>query len=219
MPESHVSKIVADALKVTADGLSKWLGHPIAAEDVVATKLSLAVPDQVMCCCSMSVDASIGSPRLTDPMSLEMRAAGLLLLAWRSEEAAWLVDQSLHTTGTSADASTWSELERSAISETSNVVGCEFLNAIAEGVRDISGTDVSLMPNPPYIEQRRAGGWMDGAITEVEATSEQQEKAWLATGTFQVANHAIHTRFAMVWRPRVWQRLTKLVGDSVNGEN
>ncbi len=219
MSESHVSKIVANALKVTADGLSKWLGHPIDAEDVVATKLSLSVPDEVMCCCSMSVDASIGSPKLTDSSTLEMRSAGLLLLAWRTEEAAWLVDQSLDTTGTSMDASTWSELQRSAISETSNVVGCEFLNAIAEGIRDISGTEVSLMPNPPYIEQRCAGSWMDGAIIEVEASSEQQEKAWLATGTFQVANHAIHTRFAMVWRPQVWHRLTKLVGDSLNGEN
>lgn len=219
MPESHVSKIVADALKVTADGLSRWLGHPIDAEDVVATKLSLSVPHEVMCCCSMSVDASIGAPKLTDPKALEMRAAGLLLLAWRSEEAAWLVDQSLGKTGTSVDESTWSELERSAISETSNVVGCEFLNAIAEGIRNVSATDVSLMPNPPYIEQRYASGWMDGAINEVEATSEQQDKAWLATGTFQVASHAIHTRFAMVWRPVVWRRLTKLVGDSLNGGN
>lgn len=217
MPESHVSKIVADALKVTAEGLAKWLGYPIEAEEVVAAKLSLSVPDEVMCCCSMAVDAAIGPTDLTDSSVLEMRSAGLLLLAWRSEEAAWLVDQSLDKNGTSVDESTWSELERSAISETSNVVGCEFLNAIAERIADISDTDVSLMPNPPYIEQRRAGGWMDGAINEVEATSEQQQKAWLATGTFQVANHAIHTRFAMVWRPVVWQRLTKLVGDSLNG--
>ena len=218
MPESKVSKIVADALKVAADGLSKWLGHPIDTEDVTTTKLSLAVPNEVMCCCSMSVDAAIGSPRLSDSSALEMNSAGLLLLAWRSDEAAWLVDESLCRDGTSVDASSWSELELSAISETSNVVGCEFLNAVAEGVRDFSGTDVSLMPNPPYIEHRLASGWMDGAILEVEASSDQQDQAWLATGTFQVAEHAIHTRFAMVWRPEVWQRLKKLVSDSENGE-
>ena len=147
-----------------------------------------------------------------------MNSAGLLLLAWRSDEAAWLVDESLSRDGTSADASGWSELELSAISETSNVVGCEFLNAVAEGVRDVSGTDVSLMPNPPHIEHRLASGWMDGAILEVEASSDQQDQAWLATGTFQVAEHAIHTRFAMVWRPQVWKRLKKLVSDSENGE-
>jgi hypothetical protein len=216
--QSNVSKIVADALKVTADALANWLSHPIAAEDVVSTKLSLAMPNEVMCCCTMSVDAAIGSPRLTDASTLEMRAAGLLLLAWRSEEAAWLIDQSLSRNGTSLDASTWGELERSAISETSNVVGCEFLNAIAEGIRDISDTDVSLLPNPPYIKHAYAGDWMDAAIIEVEEGGEQKNKAWLATGTFQVANHAVNTRFAMVWRPQVWRRLTKLAGDSVNRE-
>jgi hypothetical protein len=71
-----------------------------------------------------------------------------------------------------------------------------------------------LIPGPPYIEQAYAGGWMDAAIIEVEERSEQKNKAWLATGTFPVANHAVSTRFAMVWRPQVWQRLTKLAGDS-----
>jgi len=205
-------------MKVTADALANWLSHPIDAENVVTTKLSLAVPNEVMCCCTMSVDVAIGSPRLNDASALEMREAGQLLLAWRSEEAAWLIDQSLDRTGTSLDAATWGELERSAISETSNVVGCEFLNAIAEGIRDISGTDVSLMPNPPYIEHTYAGGWMDAAIIEVEERSKEKGKAWLATGTFPVAQHAVNTRFAMVWRPQIWHRLTELAGDSVNRE-
>lgn len=214
--QSNVSKIVANALKVTADALANWLKHPIDAEDVVSTKLSLAMPNEIMCCCTMSVDVEIGSPRLTDASAMEMRAAGLLLMAWRSEEAAWLIDQSLSIDGTSLDASNWGDLEKSAITETSNVVGCEFLNAIAEGIRDTSGTDVSLLPKPPYIKYEYASGWMDAAIIEVEEGSEQENKAWLATGTFQVANHAIDTRFAMVWRPQVWRRLTKLAGDSVS---
>ena len=119
-------------------------------------------------------------------------------LAWRSEEAAWLIDQSLHRTGTSSDQSTWGDLERSAIAETSNVVGCEFLNAIAASVREISQTEVALMPDPPHVDQQLAGGWMDAAIIEVESSNAEREKAWLAMGTFQVADHAIHTRFAMV---------------------
>lgn len=212
--QSNVSKIVADALKVTADALANWLSHPIDSGDVVATKLSLAVPNEVMCCCTMSVDAVIGAPNLSDASAMDIPAAGLLLLAWRLEEAAWLIDQSLDRNGTTQDTSTWGDLERSAISETSNVAGCEFLNAIAEGIRDVGGTDVSLIPGPPYIEQAYAGGWMDAAIIEVEGRSEQKNKAWLATGTFPVANHAVSTRFAMVWRPQVWQRLTKLAGDS-----
>ena len=216
--QTNVSQIVAHALKVAADGLARWLGHPIEAEDVVTAPVSLAAPHEVMCCCTMPVDVAIG-PDLESAPALEMRSAGRLLLAWRSEEAAWLIDQSLHRQGTSPDQSTWGDLERSAIAETSNVVGCEFLNAIAKSVREISKTDVALMPDPPFVDQQLAGSWMDAAIIEVESSNEEREKAWLAMGTFQVANHAIHTRFAMVWCPLVWQRLTKLVGDSINGNS
>lgn len=216
--DSNVSKIVADALKVTADSLANWLGHTLDEADVVATKPSLAVPHEVMCCCTMSVDVAIGSPQSSDASVLEMCSAGLLLLGWRSEEAAWLIDQSLNKSGTSGDPSTWGELERSTIAETSNVVGCVFLNAIAEGIRDISGTDVSLIPDRPSIEHAYAGGWMDTAIIEVEERGEEKSKAWLATGTFPVANHTITTHFAMVWRSQVWHRLARLVGDQVNRE-
>ena len=211
--DSNVAKIVANAMKVTANALASWLDHPIKDENTVTTGPSLAVPTEVMCCCTQSVDVAIGSPRLDDASSIEMRMAGLLLLAWRGEEAAWLIDQSLKGSGTSSDSKTWGDLEKSAIAETSNVVGCEFLNAIAEGIRDVSGTDVSLMPNPPYIEHAYAGGWMDAAIIEVEERGEQKSQAWLATGTFQVANHPVNTHFAMVWRERVWKRLTELAGD------
>jgi chemotaxis protein CheC len=218
--QTNVSQIVAHALKIAADGLARWLGHPIEAEDVVTAPVSLAAPNEVMCCCTMPVDVAIGAAIDTTPApALEMRSAGRLLLAWRSAEAAWLIDQSLHRTGTSSNQATWGDLERSAIAETSNVVGCEFLNAIAKSVREISNTEVSLMPDPPHVDQQLAGGWMDDAIIEVESSNNEREKAWLAMGTFQVANHAIHTRFAMVWCPLVWQRLTKLVGDSVNGDS
>ncbi len=218
--QPSVSQIVADALKAAADGLARWLGHPIDVEDVVTLPVSLAAPNEVMCCCTMPVDVAIGSPDSdsTAPPALDLRSAGRLLLAWRANEAAWLIDQSLHQTGTSADQSTWGDLERSAIAETSNVVGCEFLNAIATSVRDISNTEVSLIPDPPYVTQQFAGSFMDAAIIEVESSTGQRDKAWLATGTFQVANHSIHTRFAMVWCPLVWQRLTNLVNVSENGK-
>lgn len=163
----------------------------------------------------MAVDVAIGAPILNDAST---SMAGLLLLAWRLEEAALLIDQSLNKTGTSLDPSTWGELEKSAISETSNVVGCVFLNAIAEGIRNLSDTEVSLIPDRPYIEHAYAGGWMDAAIIEVEERGEEKCKAWLATGAFPIANQAVNTHFAMVWRPRVWHQLTKLVGDSENPE-
>lgn len=217
--QTNVAQIVDHALIVAADGLARWLGHPIDAEEGDLQPVSLSAPEEMMCCCTMPVDIHIGSPGSDSPEELKMRSAGRLLLAWRADEAAWLIDQSLHQTGTSPDQTTWGDLERSAIAETSNVVGCEFLNAIAESVREISNTEVELIPNPPYIDHQLAGGWMDEAIIEVESSNEEKEQAWLATGVFQVAKHSIHTRFAMVWCPKIWKHLTKLVGDSVNGDS
>jgi hypothetical protein len=226
--QPSVSQIVADALKLAASGLARWLGHSIDAQHVVtspvdvdAVEESLAAPDDVMCCCAMPVHllvVSSNNPELSGPGLAESSLAGRLLLAWRSEDAAWLIDQSLHQTGASEDQSEWGSLERSAIAETCNVVGCEFLNAIAQSVREISRSDVSLIPSPPLISQQFANSLMDSAIFEVESSSGNDEKAWLATGTFRVADHAIHTRFAMVWCPLVWQRLTTMVDVSDNGE-
>lgn len=226
--QPSVSQIVTDALMSAADGLARWLGHPIDAKDVVTSPVdadglegSLAPPNDVMCCCTMPVDWAVVPPQSGDlqaPPGLDSRSAGRLLLIWKSADAAWLVDQSLHQQGTSVDQSTWGNLQRSAIAETSNVVGCEFLNAIAETVRDISSTEVSLIPRPPHVSQQFAGSLMDAAIIEVESASGQHEKVWLASGIFEVAGHSIHTRFVMVWCPLVWKQLTKLVNGSGNGE-
>jgi len=225
--QPSVTQIVADALVSAADGLACWLGHPIEANDVVTAQAdedgleaSLAPPNDVMCCCTMPVDWAVTPPEptpLAAPPVLESRFAGRLLLIWGPADAAWLIDQSLHQTGTSQDQSTWGNLQRSAIAETSNVVGCEFLNAIAESVRDISRIDVSLIPRPPHVSQQFAGSLLDSAIIEVESSAGQSEKVWVASAMFLIASQAIRTRFVMVWCPLVWQQLTKLVNGFENG--
>jgi hypothetical protein len=225
--QPSVSQIVADALVSAADGLSRWLGHQIETKDMVTLPVdgdvldsSIVPPSDVMCCCTMPVDWALIRPstELSAPPALPARSSGRLLLAWSSADAAWLIDQSLHQSGTSTDQSTWGNLQRSAIAETSNVVGCDFLNAVAESVRDISTAEVSLIPRPPHVSQQFAGSLMDAAIIEVESSSGHEKPAWLASGIFQVASHAIQTHFIMVWCPLVWQQLTQLVDSAGNGE-
>jgi hypothetical protein len=222
-----VSQIVVDALVSAADGLARWLGHQIETKHMVTSPVdgdgldaSIMPPNDVMCCCTMPVDWALIRPRteLPAPPALAARSAGRLLLAWSPADAAWLIDQSLHQSGTSEDQSTWGNLQRSAIAETSNVVGCDFLNAVAESVRDISTAEVSLIPRPPHVSQQFAGSLMDAAIIEVESSSGLEKQAWLASGIFQVASQAIQTRFVMVWCPLVWQQLTQLVDGAGNGE-
>jgi hypothetical protein len=231
--QPSVSQIVADALRSAADGLSRWLEHPIqtkqlsaALVDLDAAKASFAKPNDILCCCSMPIELA-GSPEnladLCEPRSSESASvpAGRLLLAWDLGDAMWLIDRSLNETGTSEDQSTWGSLQWSAIAETSNVVGCEFLNAIAKGIQEISKTELLLIPDPPRITQQTADSLIDNAITDIEPSSNGSvdRKIWMATGTFQVADHSIQTRMAMVWCPRVWQRMTTLVNGSSNGGN
>jgi hypothetical protein len=168
-----------------------------------------------------------GSPQdlaeLCEPTSSESASvsAGRLLLAWDLQDAMWLIDRSLNETGTSEDQSTWGSLQWSAIAETSNVVGCEFLNAIAEGIYKITNADLLLIPDPPRITQQTADSLIHNSIIEIESSDNgsPDQKIWMATGTFQVADHPIHTRMAMVWCPLVWKRLTTLVNGSSNGGN
>lgn len=230
--QSSVSLIVADALRLAADGLSRWLEHPIETKQLGTTqihldaaKASLADSDERLCCCCMPVELQ-GSPTdlvdLCEPTSAEMASvyAGRLLLAWDLQDAIWLIDRSLQETSTSEDQSTWGSLQWSAIAETSNVVGCEFLNAIAEGIQEISNKDLLLLPDPPRITRQTADELVGDAIRDIETENNVRvdQKVWMASGTFQVAEHPIHTRMAMVWCPLVWKRLASLAnGDSDGG--
>lgn len=225
--QPRVAQIVADALMSAADGLARWLGHPIEAKQMLAAPVggdsptdALAPPGDVMCCCTMPVDWTIVRPDgdSSDPPELPSRSAGRLLLGWSAADGAWLIDQSLHQTGTSSDQSTWGNLQRSAIAETSNVVGCDFLNAIAESIRDTSTTEVSLIPGPPHVSQQFAGSLVDSTIIEVESSSGGDDLVWVASGVFQVAGHPVCTRFVMVWSPDVWKQLVELADGTGNGE-
>ncbi len=77
------------------------------------------------------------------------------------------------------------------------------------------------IPDPPRITQQTADSLIDDAVIEIESSDNgsPDQKIWMATGTFQVADHPIHTRMAMVWCPRVWKRLATLVNGSSNGGN
>ncbi len=236
-PQPNVSQIVANALRTAADGLSRWLEVPVDADeiltswfDVETAEQSLAAPDEVLCCCTMPVELSVrqwtpaslsSAVSAANPQDLQETAcddlpAGRLLMAWKADEAARLIDQSLRRDDTSSDPSTWSSLNRSVIAETSNVVGCEFLNAVAQEVSSVSATDVSLIPSPPDVRQQFAGSVMDATMMEIESreASGAGQQFWLAVGRFTVAGYSIETKFAMVWTPSVWLRLSRLVESS-----
>lgn len=229
--QPSVSQVLADALRLAADGLARWLELPVDAKELGTTRVNLdaakasfANLNDVLCCCTMPVDL-VGPPQdlanlCASTLSAKSRiSAGQLVLAWDLPDAMWLVDRSLHESGTSEDQSTWGSLQWSAIAETSNIVGCEFLNSIAEGIQLLSNAELELIPHPPQITQQTGDSLIHSAVISIDShdNGSPDQKIWMVTGTFKVADHPIHTRMAMVWCPRVWKCLSMLVHGSSSG--
>jgi chemotaxis protein CheC len=61
----------------------------------------------------------------------------------------------------------WSELERSALAETGNILGCAYINAITRLI------DRELVPSPPYFLQDYGASVLEQALMVQALTSDQ----------------------------------------------
>ena len=183
-----------------------------SAESAMALESKLADPDAILCCASMEVLVSQADPNGSSESRLS-ESAGRLLLAWTPEAAAGLISVALMQGEVSAEPESWTETERSTLAETANVVGCAFLNTVAESVEHGAQGGLSLIPTPPFVEQQFAGSLMESAVIEIEARelAEMGDRIWSASSSFQVVGRSIATRLVMVWQPSVWKRLSELV--------
>ena len=104
-----------------SQALSKWLGEEVrlTISEVELVELTVAAevlgpPETLVAACAMG---------LSGPLS------GQILLVFEDRSGLALVDLLLHQpVGTTAS---WGELEQSAAQETTNIVGCAYLNALA----------------------------------------------------------------------------------------
>lgn len=138
------TKRLAGILRVAADdasaSLSKWIGRPttITVKDVAEVPLEeaallLGSGDAVLWVCAMHIRGDV---------------PGILALAGDDASGLALADLLLgRSVGTSVD---WGEMERSAAAETTNIIGCAYLNAVATQV-DASREQAELMPSPPWF--------------------------------------------------------------------
>lgn len=226
LPEAsnRFAAIAHEGLRSAAVALSHLLDVEVVAEEsdesadsAVDLESKLAAPDEILCCASMAVlinefdTSGAKGAGIQEPIKRE--SAGRLLLAWTPEAAAELISVALMQTNTSTDFMAWSETERSTLAETANVVGCAFLNTVADSIEQGAAGSLSLIPSPPFVEQQFAGSLMEAAVIEIEAreASDMQDRIWSASSSFQVVGRSIATRLVMVWQPSVWKRLSQLV--------
>lgn len=149
---------VSDVFRRTADeaslSLSKWLGRrtTITVQEVSAVPLQKAVVmlgsgDAILCVCAMHVGG--GMP-------------GVLALAVTDESGLALADLLLgHAVGTSVE---WGDIERSAAAETTNIIGCAYLNAMATETCGDAAAGQALIPSPPWFVRDYPEAVMEGII-------------------------------------------------------
>ena len=140
--------------------LSKWVGDDIrlAVSQVEQAELAeaaqlLGPPEMLVAACSMG---------LSGPLS------GTILLIFEDQAGLALVDLLMHQPlGT---ATSWSDLKQSAAQETTNIVGCACLNALAAhlpGTLSRGGpTGEELIPTPPAFFHEFAGSLLEFALLD-----------------------------------------------------
>jgi len=143
-----------------AAALSAWVARPatIAVRDVEVLAVdaaggALGLRDEPICCAAMQVEGAI---------------AGILVLA-ADDAAGWALADLLLARPTGS-ATAWGEVERSAILETANIVGCAYLNAIAAALPGTAADGV--VPSPPVFLRDYPAAVMEGLVADQAALAD-----------------------------------------------
>jgi chemotaxis protein CheC len=140
--------------------LSKWLGREVrlAVSDVELVELEdagelLGPPETLVAACIMGLTG---------------RLTGSILLVFEDRSGLALVDILLHQPVGTTTA--WGELEQSAAKETTNIIGCAYINALAAHLPGGDGAGATgsggLVPTPPSFLHEFAGSLLEFALME-----------------------------------------------------
>ena len=157
--QRHLLRMIFDRGAEGASlALSKWLGEDVhlTISEVELVELDragelLGSPDALVAACAMG---------LTGPLT------GSILLVFEDRSGLALVDLLLHQPLGTTTA--WGELEQSAAQETTNIVGCAYVNALAAHLPGLGrGSDLGeLVPTPPTFLHEFAGSLLEFALME-----------------------------------------------------
>jgi chemotaxis protein CheC len=151
-----------------SQALSKWLAQEVhlAISEVELVELEqasdlLGPAESLVAACSMGLTG---------------RLTGLILLVFDDPSGLALVDLLLQQpVGTTTD---WDELAQSAVKETTNIVGCAYVNALAAHLPATGGKAAAapdeaamrrggeLVPSPPSFVQDFVGSLLEFALME-----------------------------------------------------
>ena len=157
--QRHLLRMIFDRGAEGASlALSKWLdeGVRLTISEVELVELERAAellgpPDALVAACAMGLTG---------------RLTGSILLVFEDRSGLALVDLLLQQPiGTTTS---WGELEQSAAKETTNIVGCAYVNALAAHLPSLGrGSELGeLVPTPPAFLHEFAGSLLEFALME-----------------------------------------------------
>jgi chemotaxis protein CheC len=185
-----------------ADGashaLSKWLGQEVklTVSKVDLTELEQATEllgpaEALVVACTMGLTGAL---------------SGLILLVFEDRAGLALVDMLTHQPlGTTTS---WGELEQSAVRETTNIVGCAYVSALAVHLPSItsktttfidgSQAEGDLVPTPPTFTREFAGSLLQFALME---QAMELDQILLIHSQFAAANHRLNLNWTLLFTP------------------
>jgi chemotaxis protein CheC len=101
-------------------------------------------------------------------MTIKGRLTGILILAFDDASGWSLTDLLLNLSTESTSA--WDEIARSAVLETTNIVGCAYLNSLSRLLKNL-GEPPELLPSPPQFVRDFAASLLQSSLLNQAASS------------------------------------------------
>lgn len=197
--ERRLRAIFERGAEGASSALSRWLGTPVRLSvsgieqaDLSEAAEALGPPETLVAACAMGLTGPLG---------------GSILLAFEDRAGLALADLLLkRPIGTAVE---WGELERSAAMETTNIVGCAYLNTMAA---QLPTAGEELTPTPPNFLREFAGSLLQFALMEQAMEFDQ---VLLARAAFDSGRSDLNLNWTLLLIPdrRSLQALTEGLAD------
>lgn len=145
--------VLRDGALEASRAWSRWVGRPTEVAVERVEQLALAEATDILGPADEQVGACL--------MALAGRLAGGLMLVFDDPSGWALADLLLEQP--QGTACHWGDIEQSAVLETTNIVGCAFLNALSRRFQQL-GETAELLPSPPRFTRDFAGTILQCAL-------------------------------------------------------
>lgn len=184
-PQGWLNEGLRLAAENASEALARWLGVPAVmhVEQVIQCSVQNAV--QCLGADDQPIDVCV--------MGLNGTLRGLMVLAFDDASGWKLSDLILsRPEGESID---WGDVEVSAALESMNILGCAYLNRLAEHLSQRTTESISLIPTPPEFGRDFAGALIESLFMDQIARGCE---AFYVQTRFTVSDQTVHWTFLII---------------------